>query len=305
MSKYNLYDKDYGIFLTVTFLRKVIVNESFTSLKQNLDLDYLKELIPSISKILILFLDWSNNLNKITEVSFESKAEKKKEKCDMSDTTSFFKVLNKSIADADKHNKSNQNSKNIMVYVKVEEKRIESIRTEKSSLLEKSANEGKKTIHMLSSFLEHSNNEQGNSLKKNEKSEKRFEEIIPLIDDSCDINNISRYYSNYNTSTNKASSIDVAKADQKETQKKEAVTKVALPQTNEKNEYASNLLNDSKQSLKKEAKKCIFNSPKDLASPNLTNDEGLRSEELRSSQVKIQDSILIEGKFYFSNTQRA
>ena len=94
----------------------------------------------------------------------------------MSDTTSFFKVLNESI-DADKQNKSNQNSKNIMVYVKVEEKRLESIRTEKSSLLEKSANEGKKSIHLLkyedSSFLEYSNNEQGNSLKKNEKSEKK------------------------------------------------------------------------------------------------------------------------------------
>ena len=56
MSKNNLYDKDNGIFLTVTFLGKVIENESFTSLKQNLDLDYLKELIPSISKILILRL---------------------------------------------------------------------------------------------------------------------------------------------------------------------------------------------------------------------------------------------------------
>ena len=52
-----------------------------------------------------------------------------------------------------------------MVYVKVEEKRLESIRTEKSSLLENSSIEGTKSIHLYkyddSFFLEHSNNELG------------------------------------------------------------------------------------------------------------------------------------------------
>ena len=158
----------------------------------------------------------------------------------MSDTTSFFKALYKSI-DADKQTKSIQNSisRNIIVYVKVEEKRLESIRTEKSSLLENSSIEGTKSIHLHkyedSFFLEHSNNELGNSLKKKEKSEnkesqKRFEEIIPLIDATCDINNISGYYSNIDTSTNKASNTNMTKSIQVE-QKKVIVTKETQPKS--------------------------------------------------------------------------
>ena len=51
MSTNSANNKDNrGIYLTVTFLGKVIENESFTPLEQKLDLDYLKEITPKISK---------------------------------------------------------------------------------------------------------------------------------------------------------------------------------------------------------------------------------------------------------------
>ena len=62
----------------------------------------------------------------------------------MSDTSSFFKVLNKSIDNAERNNKGEPGL--LDLYVKVEEKRIESVKTENSSLLEQSVNEGKKSV---------------------------------------------------------------------------------------------------------------------------------------------------------------
>ena len=145
-----------------------------------------------------------NNLYKITEVSYKSKAEEKKVCCDRSDTVSFFEGLNRSIDEAERNNEGDPRL--VKVYVKVEEKRLESIKTEKSSLLEESANEGKQSVYDNSiNYVESSMfGEEKSSVKDrksekkemNESKEKRVDRSR-LVDDSYDINNISHYYSNF------------------------------------------------------------------------------------------------------------